>query len=167
MIPTDRFYELAAILRDEVVARWPADAQPLPERQLVHTGFLPVDEPAFAVCVTRIFGTVGDPAFEQFASRVTDVWYLRAMAFDLTIDRPAATFDVQGDQEVRTPPAAVIEAEAQERLQDAAALTRCVIEADEAYAFGRSIPVAFEGWTPRGPEGGIAGGSFGVRIGLT
>jgi hypothetical protein len=155
-----KLYDLCTAVLAAVVAGWPDDATPLPERRYVSDGAVVWDDcEQLSVSIDRTFTAVeGDPTGEGFsaspslmAMRVAhvNVGLLRCVP---DIVQQGTNFYAPKDEDVAAA-AAVI-------LTDAQALTQVIV----GMALTACGSISFEGWAAAGPEAGMGGGVAAARM---
>lgn len=158
--PTSAIYDLSRRALDALVARWPGDAEPLPERQYVSNGTVIWDGcESLAVMVQSTFTTnEGDLSSEAFIVQGMGM-VIRAAIIGVAIIRCVPDMDEEGNP----PPETEIEASAEEILKDAMGAFNALEAAQLAGDLAPCSGLVFERWTTEGPQGGLAGGVLQLR----
>ena len=163
--PTDRLFTLARSFLDQIVAGWPGDAEPLPDRQYVSNGLVVWDCcEQLAVQVERTYGIEGDVTGETVITKGVG-FAMRAATVAITLLRFQPDLADEGDSVV-IPSAQEIEDGAAVLLGDATALLNVIVAAQKAGDLVNCDSLAFEDWNSQGPEAGIGGGILRVRAAL-
>ena len=165
----DRTWILAQAVMAAVVAEFAlaAAADPscttiaLPELQYISNGDVPGDCELLAVALNRVYGVSmaqGMPT-EEVAAQMCTHW--RAAVFEIVLMRCAPIMD-----ESATVDFALVQESGEQVMRDGQIITRGILRAYRADAFGIGPTLAFEDWASIVAEGGLVGGRLNVRIGL-
>lgn len=158
-LPIAALYDLAQATLDAVVAGWPAEATPLPERQYISDGAMVWDGCEFlTVLVDATFGTEGDVSIETIIQMGMG-FTLRAALIGVGIFRCVPTVDDEG----AAPDPSEIDSSAHVVLTDAIALFNVLAGAQQAGRIATCNGLAFERWSGQPPQGGMGGGVLTFR----
>lgn len=165
----DKAWDLANVVLGAVVdefslaaAAEPANRDiPLPGLRYISNGDIPADCELLAVALNRMHGvsmTQGFPT-EEIAAQRCVVW--RAVAFEIVLMRCGPTMDDQGIVDYN-----LVAQSGHQVMRDGMIITRGILRAHRADAFGVGPVLAFEDWASIVSEGGLVGGRLLVRVGL-
>lgn len=158
MLGATDLYDLAVVAKDAVVAYYLAQGVELPERRYVADG-IPAwfpGCPQFTTRIVRVYS--GTPGAETVGEVDCLVQFTAVVGLEVT--RCVPTVNDRGDP----PPADDVEASAGVVLADPALLFSAVFDAYQSGDFGDCGGLAYEQWTAKGPDGGMAGGELTVRL---
>lgn len=165
----EKTWELAQAVMTAVVDEYTlaAAAEPscdtigLPELQYISNGDVPGDCELLAVALNRVYGvslTQGHPN-EEVAAQMCTHW--RAAAYEIVLLRCGPIMDDSANVDF-----ALVQESGRQVMRDSQIITRGVLRAYRADAFGVGPTLAFEDWASIVSEGGLVGGRLVVRIGL-
>lgn len=157
-LPVTALYDLAEATLTALVAGWPDDAQPLPDRQYVSDGTVVWDCESLVVIVNSTFGTDSDVAVEQIIQMGMG-FALRAAQIGVLLLRCVPVVNDEGEP----PTAEEIDGSANVILRDSIALMNVLVAAQTAGELATCQGLAFERWASQGPTGGFGGGLLQFR----
>lgn len=160
-LPLTVLRDLAHASLDAIVARWPDDAEPLPERQYVSNGTVVWDCDQLVVMAEATIGTDGNVANE-----ITDplAYSIRTALIVVLLLRCVPDADVDAaDNVISVPTPEEISTSADVILEDSVAVFNALQEAQDAGELAACQGLGFERWTSEGPQGGLGGGSSRIR----
>jgi hypothetical protein len=135
--------------------------QPLPERQCVSNGAVFWDCEQLVIACERVYGLEGDVAAEFWHQEPQLVGF-RGVILAVWLLRCVPDLDVEGTN-VSMPSAEDIDNSATTVLGDSVDIFNLLVAAQERGELATCSGLAFQDWTPAGPEGGFGGGVTRVR----
>lgn len=157
-LPVTALYDLAEATLSAIVAGWPVDAEPIPDRQYVSDGTIVWDCESLVVIVNSTFGTDSDVAVEQIIQEGLG-FALRAAQIGVLILRCVPVID----DDAEPPTAEAIDGSANVILRDSIALMNVLVAAQQNGELATCNGLAFERWSSQGPAGGFGGGILQFR----
>jgi hypothetical protein len=159
---TSRLYDLGRAILDALYASWPGDAEPLPERAYVHVGLPAFDCEEVVVALETTMPHSGFVEQELFLSQQANAgWSMRAARFSIWIVRCVPGLDENG-----SPSDSELDLAAQALAGDPVAIINVLTAAQLAGSITGCDGIAFEEWAAVGPEGGMGGGAYRIRVNL-
>jgi hypothetical protein len=138
----------------------------LPPTRFVSNGDIPADSELLAVALNRMWGVslTGGMPNEEVAALQCVNW--RAASYEIVLMRCAPTPDEHPYEGQPTVNYSLVEESARQVMRDGQIMTRGIVRAYRADAFGVGPNLALEDWASVVSEGGLVGGRLLVRIGL-
>lgn len=153
-LPLTAMFDLAKATLDVLVAEWPVDATPLPDRRYVTNGLLIWDDcESLAIMVENSYGTEADPT-QELSDPMGMAFAMRGTSLGVALLRCVPDIDDNG----APPSAAEIEGAAELILTDAMAVFNTLVAAQVSGQLATCTGLAFDRWTSEGPAGGLGGG---------
>lgn len=162
----DALFMLADATLAAVVNYWPSTpVAPLPARQFVSNGTVFWDCSQLAVTVERVFGTAGDVTVEQYVAD-SSLAGIRGAIIAVHLLRPVPDIDTGAGDEAHLPDVTAVTGSALDLYSDAVVVWNCLQAAQRDGRLASCQSLAYQDWTPIGPDGGLVDAVTHVRIGL-
>lgn len=165
--PITHLFDLTQQVLDELVERWPGDAEPLPARQYVTFGAaagVAWDSEQLTVSLGLTAGHVGDIGVETWQASGAGLWWMRVAAIDVSIIRKHPNLEASTGTKFIMPKPEQMTAAASKVMRDAQAINNALVDMKEEVDWMQYRSIAMESWTPLGPTGDLGGGVLRFRL---
>lgn len=160
----ERINNLALAVLGALVMEWPAEAEPLPQRQGIVAGLPAWDCEQIIVAIENSFSHSGDVSTEvRDFQQAGATWGIRGVALAVWIIRCAST-EQSINNRVILPAMDALTAEAEIIGRDGIAVQNVLMDAQRSGLLAGCNGLSFDQWQTQGPEGGFGGSVYRLRV---